>query len=687
MSDFTRGMLPPGRINPRSMAAERVELPYDDPYDVDEVTETALAQADAAARGLLHAENRRRARVARSRRARAEVEQVTRQAGFARGSGMPMSAVSPAAEDNRIPPRPAFSQETEGLLPIFEPLHNAREIAKQLVLLEDHLVQPSKNCPDCIRKHLLAAEALAEEAVTLDRSGRHHALFSSAARQIRDICRSFLQNKDRAALQQRARQLRKLMSKRGFSALDKESAQQAGDPYLAAYMGSANVIDGVREGALVAYRYQDRWYPGRVLSGGQRYRDIQGRAGVAPTPNDGSRGLVVASVSLSSYGRPSLREEGVVVLSGPLSAASVLPLAPKRISKSLAGKAVPGFRYNGQPAPSDGPLTSDQLFMADLIQATLLRVVGADICRAVGVTNPNQLKEIGCAERAALQLARAAFVTAWYESRLDPSRSNLTGKDRSYGLFQLNRLGGLGKGHDPQRLIDPVYNTTVFAQEAKRILRRGFGPLVRREAALQPTTAGEWTRVVTLKIQRPAKMDLAAAARALTADKLFPARPAQQVRASQVVSSGMDLDPRAFAQAHPDIWRETRLSEAERDVQPILGKPSDKLTPAEVRTLSSAASLWQQTARDYSEIDALPRAVYLARYSGDVMRYKSALKDLSRMGAGTSQGAEADRLLADLDRTVPSSREDTIHVATIAGGVALGAVALYIASEGVRGLR
>ena len=55
MSDFTRGMLPPGRINPRSMAAERVELPYDDPYDVDEVTQTALAQADAAARGLLHA--------------------------------------------------------------------------------------------------------------------------------------------------------------------------------------------------------------------------------------------------------------------------------------------------------------------------------------------------------------------------------------------------------------------------------------------------------------------------------------------------------------------------------------------------------------------------------------------------------------------------------------------------------
>lgn len=45
---------------------------------------------------------------------------------------------------------------------------NIREIAKQLLLLEDHLADDEKYCKDCIRKHLLMVEALAEEAVTLD---------------------------------------------------------------------------------------------------------------------------------------------------------------------------------------------------------------------------------------------------------------------------------------------------------------------------------------------------------------------------------------------------------------------------------------------------------------------------------------------------------------------------------------
>jgi len=50
--------------------------------------------------------------------------------------------------------------------------HNVRECAKQLLLLEDHLVQPHRRCPDCIHKHALAAEALADEARTLEGAGR-----------------------------------------------------------------------------------------------------------------------------------------------------------------------------------------------------------------------------------------------------------------------------------------------------------------------------------------------------------------------------------------------------------------------------------------------------------------------------------------------------------------------------------
>lgn len=54
-----------------------------------------------------------------------------------------------------------------------DPLFNFREIAKQLLLLEDHLLHASKHCPDCIRKHLMTVEALAEEATSLDSKGEY----------------------------------------------------------------------------------------------------------------------------------------------------------------------------------------------------------------------------------------------------------------------------------------------------------------------------------------------------------------------------------------------------------------------------------------------------------------------------------------------------------------------------------
>ena len=56
-------------------------------------------------------------------------------------------------------------------LPLTSPQFNVREIAKQMVLLEDHLRHKDKVCPDCIRKHLLAIEAYAEEACSLDETG------------------------------------------------------------------------------------------------------------------------------------------------------------------------------------------------------------------------------------------------------------------------------------------------------------------------------------------------------------------------------------------------------------------------------------------------------------------------------------------------------------------------------------
>ena len=52
--------------------------------------------------------------------------------------------------------------------PINSALFNVREIAKQMLLLEDHLTDTEKYCVDCIRKHFLMMEALAEEAVAMD---------------------------------------------------------------------------------------------------------------------------------------------------------------------------------------------------------------------------------------------------------------------------------------------------------------------------------------------------------------------------------------------------------------------------------------------------------------------------------------------------------------------------------------
>lgn len=57
--------------------------------------------------------------------------------------------------------------DTRKLLPVLRPCQNMRDIIKQMALLEDHMFQPTKRCKDCIRKHFLTIEGLAEECATL----------------------------------------------------------------------------------------------------------------------------------------------------------------------------------------------------------------------------------------------------------------------------------------------------------------------------------------------------------------------------------------------------------------------------------------------------------------------------------------------------------------------------------------
>ena len=66
--------------------------------------------------------------------------------------------------------------------PVSDPAYNMREITKQSVLLEEHLVERNKYCKDCITKHFLHIIGLAEEAQMLacDQADKYPLLGGSA---------------------------------------------------------------------------------------------------------------------------------------------------------------------------------------------------------------------------------------------------------------------------------------------------------------------------------------------------------------------------------------------------------------------------------------------------------------------------------------------------------------------------
>lgn len=67
-----------------------------------------------------------------------------------------------AAAKPTAPPR-----RRRTLLPVMRPAQNMREIIKQMVLLEDHVLQSCKRCGDCTNKHMIMIEGLAEECASL----------------------------------------------------------------------------------------------------------------------------------------------------------------------------------------------------------------------------------------------------------------------------------------------------------------------------------------------------------------------------------------------------------------------------------------------------------------------------------------------------------------------------------------
>jgi len=94
-------------------------------------------------------------------------------------------------------------------LSLMHPRFNLREVAKQMLLLEDHLLHPYKHCPDCIRKHLMTIEAFAEEATTLDKVGVFHDVAEGLAEYARHWLEDFEDRKPLPEIAQRVRAIRK----------------------------------------------------------------------------------------------------------------------------------------------------------------------------------------------------------------------------------------------------------------------------------------------------------------------------------------------------------------------------------------------------------------------------------------------------------------------------------------------
>ena len=112
----------------------------------------------------------------------------------------------------------------DSLLPVLDPRFNMREICKQSVLLEDHLFQKEKRCHDCIIKHFLTIEGLAEEAITLDKEQKYPELID-LPQKIRVIEKNYIKNqndpKQPAITAQELREIRKGYMQKCFDAFMK----------------------------------------------------------------------------------------------------------------------------------------------------------------------------------------------------------------------------------------------------------------------------------------------------------------------------------------------------------------------------------------------------------------------------------------------------------------------------------
>jgi hypothetical protein len=101
------------------------------------------------------------------------------------------------------------NEKNSGLLPVLSPYFNIREICKESILLEGHLTNKRKRCVDCIKKHFLSIEGLAEELVSLDKKQELNEDYYNLAEMYRRIQKMYIEHENPLDIVQELRKIRK----------------------------------------------------------------------------------------------------------------------------------------------------------------------------------------------------------------------------------------------------------------------------------------------------------------------------------------------------------------------------------------------------------------------------------------------------------------------------------------------
>lgn len=394
----------------------------------------------------------------------------------------------------------ALAEEPKGLLDVFDPKHNLREMSKELLLLEDHLAQPAKHCPDCIRKHLLKTEALAEEAVQLDEDGTQQARLGPLPGQVRNLSRDFLAGTDRNALQQQVRQLRKSLAKESFGALSFRPSAPSTHRTPVVFA----LARGKDEATLGAEAPAAAPLPSTVAAALRRRIEAGLERTPAPVfvrqPNADGTTTILEGKATGAPGERDLlvqTDEDVPRTLRVPRADVVLDLSADPAFTAIPWpESIPVTRNGKTELVSIRPDTRAWRNIR-LIASVLWPVVDSFALRHAGTSV--------AARRSILQrLLLAAVVNAIYESNLDASVEG--DKGRAVGLFQL-RDDGAGQGMSKASRKDPMLNTARIAQRMLET-RSFFAPTAEAEGTKPGSTSpSTWTALFARYVEAPSNKE------------------------------------------------------------------------------------------------------------------------------------------------------------------------------------